>query len=53
MDKIDVKVYCPKCGYIISVEEKMYAIDDYLCPICKGNHISEFLTIRRVIEEEL
>jgi len=48
MEKIEVLVTCPGCGYQISVAEKKYARYDYGCPKCKKYKFSEFNTQRTI-----
>lgn len=53
MDKIQANIYCPKCGYIITVQEKMYVMYDYTCPRCHKKKIGEFKTITEIIKENV
>ncbi len=45
MNKIEPYIYCPKCGYLISILVKRLVRYDYPCPRCEIFTISQFETV--------
>jgi len=52
MEKLEVQLSCPCCGWLTMAIERIYGKDDFLCPRCGEHRLSEFYTHRTFKEEE-